>query len=143
MAATSSGHYIAELKTKITKDADKYFQDVVTDLYKAIISYSPTPEKGAPRSKGSFVQSNRIGIGGAGITTTKVAHGKDYNSEQNALGELNGVEKIQIGDTVIISNSLPYAHKVEYAGWPGAKSSTGPYYPYKLAEGKIKQDYQL
>ena len=136
-----AGHYIISIKEKLEKQVNEYIQQVVNDTYEAVIAYSPSPEKGSPFSKGSFVQSHRIGIDKAVITNTnlKGMGGKDYRSEEKARAELGIVPKIKHGDIITISNTIPWAEKVEYKGWKKAK----PYYTYKQAEAKVKTKHRL
>ena len=129
--------------SKIKVDSDKHIQDVVKTCYEAVVEYSPRPgHSKRNRSKGSFVQSHRIGVNLGFIDTTRVRTRQD-DSAAKAMGQLNQTRNIKFGDTVTISNSLPYAEKVEYKGWGGVKSSTPAYHTYKKAESKTRARFNL
>jgi len=139
---TTGGHFQAEI-TKLTEGIDESIQEMVSDVYEKLLAFSPTPMNSrAGRSKGSYVQSHRIGINLADITHTNLGRkaAPDFSSVEKARQETVVIEKIKLGDTITISNTIPWAEKVEYKGWGG---DSKPYRTYAQTRSYVRSKYGI
>ncbi len=138
----TGGHFQVEID-KLTSGIDKSIQDMVSDVYEKLLAFSPTPGNSrAGRSKGSYVQSHRIGINLADITHTNLGRitSPDFSSVEKARQGMAVIDKIKLGDTITISNTIPWAEKVEYKGW-GGKSK--PYRTYAQTRSYVRSKYGI
>jgi hypothetical protein len=87
---------------------DKYAKAVVMDIDKSMVLKSPV-------DTGRFRANWNIGIGSIDSYTTDATDPSGAGAISKALAEVNSI-KIN-GQTIYITNSLPYAYRLEYEGW--------------------------
>jgi hypothetical protein len=87
---------------------DKYAKAVVLNLDKSMVMKSPV-------DTGRFRANWNIGIGSVDSNTTDATDISGSVSIAKAAVELNSF-KVN-GQTIYITNSLPYAYRLEYEGW--------------------------
>lgn len=76
----------------------------------------------SPVDKGRFINNWMVGNGAIDTTTNENTTEKNAAILKNSL-EINSI-KIN-GQTIYITNSLPYAYRLEYEGWSKAKAPAG------------------
>lgn len=133
MAKDSFTIDLTAFQEKIKDNVVEAVREVAAEAFRQIVGFSPTPQNSdAGYSRGSYVLSHRIAINKVDSSTTVVpgARGdKDYGAASKAMGQISNLDGLKLGDTAFISNSLPYAHKVEYLGW----HSRSPYNTFEKA----------
>lgn len=76
----------------------------------------------SPVDKGRFINNWMVGNGAIDTTTNENTTEKNAAILKNSL-EINSI-KIN-GQTIYITNSLPYAYRLEYEGWSKVKTPAG------------------
>ena len=107
----------------------------------------------SPVRTGAYVENNQIGLN-TPVTTNDIVYHKGPGFAQpmdvgSAFILKNAVYKQEIRiaktakfeDTIYISNSTPYAHIVEYVGWP--QYGVPAYHPYGRAALSVKAKMYL
>jgi hypothetical protein len=100
-----------DIKRFITKSnavLDKYAKAVVLNLDKSMVMKSPV-------DTGRFRANWNIGIGSVDSNTSDATDISGSGAISKAVAELNSF-KVN-GQIIYITNSLPYAYRLEYEGW--------------------------
>lgn len=132
------GNFKIELDSFIEEIKDKTAEavrEVSKQAFMFVVAFSPKPQN-ALYSRGSYVLSHRIGINTLESDYTIVPGDedqKDFGAQNEALSLIGKLDRVKAGDTVIISNSIPWADKVEYIGWYDPPRNHPPYNTYKKA----------
>ena len=111
---------------KVLEDADDFSKKVAGEVLQQVVTRSPV-------DSGAFRSNHRVGVGSVDTTADK------SQTENTALQR--GVATIQagggLGKIVYISNSLPYATKIEFG-----HSMQAPNGVYALAFQSITNKYK-
>lgn len=94
---------------------EKTKRAVTLKLFSAIVLDTPVD---TGRLRGNWQIS--IAAPKTGTLAREDKSGSTVNSEIKAT-----VEASKLGDTVILRNNLPYAHRIEYDGWSKVKAPQG------------------
>lgn len=92
-----------------------FMKNVLTAISNRLIFKSPV-------DKGRFINNWMVGNGAIDTTTNENTTEKNAAILKNSL-EINSI-KIN-GQTIYITNSLPYAYRLEYEGWSKVKAPAG------------------
>jgi len=109
----------ANIKRRVERAKEKapiYMQKFITTLDAKIIQKTPV-------DKGNLRWNWFIGVGGINYTTEENASGtaNDAMARNNAVINTTKYN----GQSIFISNSLPYAYRIEYEGWSHTKAPAG------------------
>lgn len=92
-----------------------FMKKLLVELSNRVIMKSPV-------DKGQFINNWMVGNGAIDTTTNENTTEKNAAILKNSL-EINSL-KIN-GQTIYITNSLPYAYRLEYEGWSKVKAPAG------------------
>lgn len=126
---------------KVVNNATQFIQRLVLDLYTTITANSAKVgfSSGSPVLTGQYYTNHNIAI-------NKISEEKTgkKGSEESPLPGLSlsraqlTLRNFKLGDTVFISNALPYARRIE-DGWSTMKAPQGV---YRVAAELIKVKYK-
>jgi len=125
---------IGEFIKKIPEFINGLKKRVARELLISIVN----PEGKDPFKTGSYISSHRIGVGAPDDAVIILKKGAVTVEQAKASVLVRGLSKlssaINVDDDLFISNSVPWAKRVEYSGWVG----TSPYLVYEKAVQKIE-----
>ena len=104
---------IAKRVNKASRKLEMAMQAVLVEIDARIVNKSPVGDVDGGRFRANWY----VGNGSINYTTTESTVKRTSEADINAL-------KIT-GQTVYITNSLPYAHRIEYEGWSHTKAPLG------------------
>lgn len=119
---------------KAVVEVDEKVHAIAEELFTEVVNMSPT-KPGANTAKGEFINN---WMAGANRIDTSTRGSYDYSGmgSRNSIATLRG-EHVFLGKDgyVTLTNSTPYAFRVEYAGWPQPQWSgrVGKYAPVAKA----------
>jgi hypothetical protein len=115
-----------QLKVEIKGSKEDVLKDIASKFLGALIKRSPI-------LTGRYVKSHKVGIDQKDTSTASLIGTlqKDRRSAAASalMSGLNVIRSAQKFNAIYISNSLHYAHKVEYTGW----KNSPPYFVYHHA----------
>lgn len=103
---------IARFKAKALDKAERNRRQILFEVFRSIVLDTPVLE-GTLRGNWQLGTSPKLGE-------------LDIRSQSAALSEIDSVlNATRFGDTVYMTNNLPYAYPIEFYGWSSVKAPQG------------------